>query len=87
MGNGDRPVKVTNRTSDHPTGNLGNRVLFMTREQRDDGQGENNNWDIYVVNADGTSLQRLTDSPSRDGLAVVSPDGRSIAFVSDRDSY
>ena len=87
FGNNDQPVKVTNRTSDRPTDNLGNRVLFMTREQRDDGQGENNNWDVYVVNVNGSGLQRLTNHPGRDGLAVSSPDGSQIAFVSDRDGY
>jgi hypothetical protein len=87
FGNGDQPVKVTNRTSDYPTDNLGSQILFMSREQRDDGQGENNNWDVYVVNVNGTGLRRLTDSPGRDGLAVASPDKRSIAFVSDRDGY
>jgi len=85
--NGDQPLKATNHTSDRPTDNLSNRILFMTREQQNDGQGENNNWDVYVVNPDGSGLQRLTDSPGRDGLAASSPDGRAIAFVSDRDGY
>ncbi|RME50270.1 MAG: hypothetical protein D6790_21455, partial [Caldilineae bacterium] len=87
FGNGDQPIQVTNRTSDRPTGNLGDRILFMTNEQRDDGQGENGNWDVYIVNVDGSGLRRLTTSPARDGLATASPDGRSIAFVSDRDGY
>ena len=87
FGNNDQPVKVTSRTSDHPTDNLGNRILFMTREQREDGQGANDNWDIYVVSVNGTGLQRLTDHPARDGLAVSSPNGSQIAFVSDRDGY
>jgi hypothetical protein len=42
------------------------------------------NWDIYLSSVDGLSVRRLTESPSNDGLAVFSPDGRSIAFISNR---
>ena len=33
---------------------------------------------------DGSSLKRLTNSSSQDGLPTWSPDGKSIAFVSNR---
>jgi TolB protein len=42
------------------------------------------NWDIYVVNVDGSGLQRLTVDPANDGLPTWSPDGNAIAFVSNR---
>jgi Tol biopolymer transport system component len=41
--------------------------------------------DIFVVNADGSGLRNLTNSPGRDDYPVWSPDGRKIAFVSTRD--
>jgi Tol biopolymer transport system component len=41
--------------------------------------------DIYVMNADGTNVRRLTDSPGLDEGPVWSPDGTKIAFSSDRD--
>jgi Tol biopolymer transport system component len=42
-------------------------------------------WDIYVINADGSGLRRLTDHPAHDRTPVWSPDGTSIAFQSERD--
>jgi Tol biopolymer transport system component len=42
------------------------------------------NWEIYLVNADGSGLQRLTNDPAEDGLPTWSPDGRALAFVSRR---
>jgi Tol biopolymer transport system component len=43
------------------------------------------NDEIYVINADGTGLQRLTRNAVTDGHPVWSPDGRQIAFESGRD--
>lgn len=42
------------------------------------------NFEIYSMNADGTNLLRLTNSPSNDITPSWSPDGNSIAFASDR---
>jgi Tol biopolymer transport system component len=41
--------------------------------------------DIYRVHSDGSDLERLTDSPSFDDQGVISPNGRTLAFVSTRD--
>jgi Tol biopolymer transport system component len=43
------------------------------------------NYEIYLVRADGTGLRRLTDSPGPDGWPAWSPDGRRILFSSVRD--
>lgn len=38
-------------------------------------------FDIGVINADGTGVRRITRGPERDIFAVWSPDGRWIAFT------
>lgn len=40
--------------------------------------------EIYIIDADGKNLRRLTDHPAWDNWPVWLPDGRHIAFVSDR---
>ena len=41
--------------------------------------------DVYVMNADGTGLRRLTRSRGEDNYPAWSPDGRRIVFGSERD--
>ena len=42
------------------------------------------NPDIYVMESDGTSIQRLTEDSAQDSAPHWSPDGSSIYFASDR---
>ena len=53
------------------------RIAFVSGR---DGDSE-----IYVMNADGSGVSRLTDNPGRDWNPRWSPDGGRIAFTSDRD--
>jgi Tol biopolymer transport system component len=55
------------------------RLVFQSN--RDD------NWELYVINADGSGLRRLTDDDAADGEPRWSPDGRRIAFVRDGDLH
>lgn len=55
----------------------GKRVSFTARKE--------GNWDIYVVNVDGSNLTRLTDDAARDLYTSWSPDGKKIVFDSGRD--
>jgi TolB protein len=47
-------------------------------------EGTNIESDIYSINVDGTRERRLTDTPGLDAFPSWSPDGRSLAFASDR---
>jgi Tol biopolymer transport system component len=56
----------------------GTRIAFM--HQTFDRAG--GNYEIYVMNADGTGIRRLTNHPADDGWPAWSPDGTRIAFSS-----
>jgi Tol biopolymer transport system component len=43
--------------------------------------------EIYVMNADGSTVSRLTNDPAVDVFPAWSHDGDKIAFTSDRDGY
>ncbi len=57
----------------------GSRVVYYGR----DGNLSDDffQYDVYVMNADGTGQTRLTDSSTQDEQPVWSPDGTRIAFV------
>jgi eukaryotic-like serine/threonine-protein kinase len=77
-----RPVAATGR----PAGAAANssRIVFVSDRDGPDAVGNLGNEEIYVMNADGTDQRRLTHSNTADNHPAVSPDGRMIAFTSQR---
>ena len=57
-------------------GEEGLRLVFYSDRDGDD--------DIYIMDADGSGVQQLTDEPGRDYEADSSPDGRTLVFASQR---
>jgi Tol biopolymer transport system component len=49
------------------------------------GPGPTIDYDVFVMNPDGSHRQRLTQNPAYDWAPAVSPNGRRIVFGSDRD--
>ena len=70
------PRQLTSHPEDSAPAVSGDRIAFMSNR---DG-----NWDLYLVNSDGSGLVRLTRTPANDGLPTWAPDGAHIAFASDR---
>ena len=62
-----------------PRWTVDGRILYTANEE---GSG---NYDVWTVLPDGGDLRQLTTAPDRDGFATMAPDGRFIAFLSNRD--
>src|SRR5215207_8093673 len=66
----------TEPSPDSEVATLTGRIAFTSAR---DGNDE-----IYVIGADGGDLTRLTNHAANDSFPTWSPDGRHIAFVSER---
>jgi TolB protein len=58
----------------------GTQIAFASNREDDDSRSS-----VYVMDADGTNVRRLTPVGSRDYFPIWSPDGTKIAFMSSRD--
>ena len=72
---------LTNLSTDPSAGtdSTGGRIAFTSNRE--------GNHEIYVMNADGSDVTRLTDTPANEGFPTWSPDGQRIAFQSRRGIY
>jgi len=55
----------------------GRRIVFRS--------GRDGNFEIYLMDADGGNVRRLTDNPARETMPALSPQGDRVAFTSNRD--
>ena len=60
----------------------GKKVIFASNMK--DPRG--GNFDLYLINIDGTGLEQVTFSDTFDGFPMFSPDGKKIVFASNRHS-
>lgn len=65
----------------------GSRIAFVSGStDRDREKGTPGNFDIFLINIDGSGLTQLTFHPGDDILPRWAPDGRAIYFLSQRGS-
>jgi TolB protein len=67
------------------TGTLSGRIVFVSLRDEADPQGCGSrppgcDFDLFVMDADGTRVRRLTSGPDADTGPAIAPDGRTLAF-------
>ena len=60
----------------------GKRIIFASNMKDPKGR----NFDLFLINVDGTSLEQVTFTEEFDGFPMFSPDGTKLLFSSNRNS-
>ena len=63
----------------------GRKIIFASNYKNPKGPGASN-FDLYLINVDGTGLEQITFSETFDGFPMFSPDGRKLVWASNRHS-
>jgi TolB protein len=61
----------------------GSQIVFQSKRDINSDPGDDN-WDLYVMSSDGSKSRPIANSPADDTEPRWSPDGRKIAFLSER---
>ncbi|HEX6057525.1 MAG TPA: hypothetical protein VFZ11_00815 [Gemmatimonadaceae bacterium] len=61
----------------------GRRIIFSSNHRNPRGR-EAQNFDLFLVNLDGTGLEPVTTAGEFDGFPMFSPDGTRLVFASNR---
>ncbi len=77
QGNGGEPRQLTASPNHVPSDVLADMVVYVSPE--------NGDWSVYTLNLASGAVRQITADGANEGLPTISPDGRSIAFVSDRE--
>lgn len=91
------PLTGTESAARHPSyGAAGDRIAFvsdrdggrspttMAEENPSGGPPAGNQWHVFTMAPDGTDVRQVTGGDHREQRPAMSPDGLTIAFVSDR---
>ena len=60
----------------------GKRIIYASNAANPRG----NNFDLFLINVDGTGQEQVTFSDVFDGFPMFSPDGRKLVFASNRNA-
>jgi TolB protein len=63
----------------------GSRIVFLSARDDPEGSFPDLKYEIYLINRDGTDLQRLTETEVGEDHPAWSPDGEKILFDADYD--
>ena len=67
----------------HPDGR---RIIFASNKDdwREDIRQYGHNFELHLINIDGTGLERITYNTTFDSFPMFSPDGRKLVWASNR---
>ena len=63
----------------HPDGK---RIIFASNKHDPKGR----DFDLYMIDVDGTREERITWNPTFDSFPMFSPDGKKLVFASNRNA-
>jgi len=63
----------------------GRRIIFSSNYRNPRGPAAQN-FDLFLINSDGSGLEQVTTAPEFDGFPMFSPDGKKLVWASNRNA-